>query len=77
MDELPSRSQLVTLVQRLLHGEYRDEEEGDQLLVDLQRDLFDPQVSDYIFWPDREMTAEEIVDRALAYQPIVAHWSPE
>ena len=60
---------------------YHDEEEADQLMMDVQRDVLDPQVIDYIFWPDGEMTAEkaaeEIIDRALAYQPTVAYWSPE
>ena len=81
MDEPRNRSQLIALVQRLLEGDYHDEEEADQLMMDVQRDVLDPQVIDYIFWPDGEMTAEkaaeEIIDRALAYQPTVAYWSPE
>lgn len=36
----------------------------------LQANVSHPEVSDLLFYPDREMTAEEIVERALAYKPI-------
>ncbi|MFF0432366.1 hypothetical protein ACFYU9_09120 [Streptomyces sp. NPDC004327] len=40
-------------------------------MATLQRGLACPHVSDYIFWDfDPELTAEKIVDRALAYKPI-------
>nr|RIY06416.1 hypothetical protein D3W47_09355 [Deinococcus sp. RM] len=64
-----NRDQLIALVRRLLQADVHDEEEQEQLL--------DPRLSDYIFWPDREMTAEDIVDRARAYAPIRLNWSPE
>lgn len=76
-----NRSQLIVLVQRLLEMDYHSEEEAADLMLDVQRNVVDPQVIDYICWPDEEMTAEnaaeEIIDRALAYQPTVAYWSPE
>ncbi|THF70522.1 hypothetical protein E7T06_07405 [Deinococcus sp. Arct2-2] len=79
MDEPFNRSQLVALVQRLLQMDYHNEEEADQIIMEVQRHVLDPQVIDYIFWTDEGVTAEkaaeEIVDRALAYQPIIATWS--
>ena len=46
------------------------ETEIDELLQLLERNVPHPEVSDLIFYPDREMTAEEVVDRALAHKPI-------
>jgi hypothetical protein len=76
MNDSLNRAQLVALVQRLLQADYHDDEECDQILATLQEHVSDPQISDYIFWPDRDMTAEDIIDRALGHQPIILHWSP-
>ncbi|WP_265862065.1 e9imm peptide [Streptomyces sp. SKN60] len=57
-------------MQRLMNGE-TSEQEGDDILDDLERGLVCPHISDYIFWDfDPELTAEKVVDRALAYKPI-------
>ncbi|WP_283809039.1 hypothetical protein [Tumebacillus amylolyticus] len=37
----------------------------------LERNVLHPEVSDLIFWDKRELKAEEIVDEALAYKPII------
>ena len=77
MDDSLNRDQLIALVRRLLQADVHDEEEQEQILDTLQEQLLDPRLSDYIFWPDREMTAEDIVDRARAHTPIRLNWSPE
>ncbi len=77
MDDSLNRDQLIALVRRLLQADVHDEEEQEQILDTLQEQLLDPRLSDYIFWPDREMTAEDIVDRAQAHTPIRLNWSPE
>jgi hypothetical protein len=64
------RTELVALVGRLLAADYASEEERDRLLTVLEKSVRDPNVSDLIFYPEREMTAEEIVDAALAYRPM-------
>ncbi|GGL04549.1 hypothetical protein [Deinococcus radiotolerans] len=76
MDDSLNRDQLIALVRRLLQADVH-EEEREQILDTLQEQLLDPQLSDDIFWPDREMTAEDIVDRVRAYTPIRLNWSPE
>ena len=58
------RDELVRLVRRLSQGEGLERGESDELLRRLQA-LTVRRISDFIFWPDRAMTAEEIVDRAL------------
>ncbi|SMB81258.1 hypothetical protein [Deinococcus hopiensis] len=69
------RTALVALVQRLLDGDYQTEDEADEMINLLRDHLLDPQVTDYIFGSNGEQTAEEIVDRAQAYTPIVATYS--
>ncbi|WP_424892407.1 e9imm peptide [Streptomyces sp. XH2] len=69
-----NREQAVALVQRIMHAQYDAEEEADSWLDMLERALGCPSgyVSDLIFWPpDGELSADEVVDRALAYQPII------
>ena len=64
-----SRAQLIRLTERIMAYEGTQDEVSEWLTI-LERNVPDPEVSNYIFWPDREMTSEEIVDRALAYKPI-------
>ncbi|MDF6043802.1 e9imm peptide [Streptomyces sp. JH14] len=66
-----SRAEALPLVQRLLDCDIANEAEGDEILDALHRGLACPHVSDYIYWDfDPELSAEKIVDRALAYRPI-------
>ncbi|MFD7615100.1 e9imm peptide [Streptomyces sp. NPDC059828] len=66
-----SRREAIPLVQRLMDDSVTDEHHADAILDALQRGLACPHVSDYIFWDfDPELTAEKVVDRALAYKPI-------
>ncbi|MFF4396959.1 e9imm peptide [Streptomyces sp. NPDC001480] len=65
-----SREAGILLVQRLMDADYADEAEADEIIAALVRGLGCPHVSDYIFWDfDAQLTAEKVVDRALAYEP--------
>ncbi|APE37130.1 hypothetical protein BOX37_27970 [Nocardia mangyaensis] len=65
------RQQLIDLVTRLSEGQ-GTEEEQDQWMTTLKESVSDPKISDYIFWDNSNppLTPEQIVDKALAYQPI-------
>ncbi|MFK4272578.1 e9imm peptide [Streptomyces milbemycinicus] len=68
-----SRAEAVALVQRIMDADYASEEEADSWLDMLDRALACPagHVSGLIFWPpERELSADEVVGRALAYRPI-------
>lgn len=65
-----SRQELIALVTKIVNAE-GTEEELDQWLEMVMRQVPHPQVSDLIFWHGPELTPEEIVDAALSYQPIV------
>ena len=62
------REELIRLVERIMRCE-GTEEEQDDLLELLEKNVLDPQVSNYIFY--EENTPEEVVDKALAYKPII------
>lgn len=66
-----SRDETLPLVQRFLDGDVASEAEGAEILDALRRGLACPHISDYIYWdvgPD--LSADKVVDRALAYKPI-------
>ena len=63
------RREMVELVERISAGA-GTEAEQEEWLETLEANVPDPAVSDLIFWPERELTAEEIVDRALAYESV-------
>ncbi|MDW6057043.1 bacteriocin immunity protein [Streptomyces sp. FXJ1.4098] len=68
-----SRAEAVALVQRIMDADYASEEEADNWLDMLDRALACPagHVSGLIFRPpERELSADEVVDHALAYRPI-------
>ncbi|MFF5790188.1 e9imm peptide [Streptomyces sp. NPDC012693] len=68
-----SRAEAVALVQRVMDADYASEDEGDAWLGRLDRALACPSghVSGLIFWPpERELSADEVVDQALAYRAI-------
>jgi len=71
MKQLLSREELIPLVQRLLDTDYNTEEEGESIIKKVENGVIDPYISSYIFWPKEEMKAEQIVDKALAYKPII------
>jgi hypothetical protein len=62
-----TRDELVELVRKIM----RLEQTGtvlDEWVWKLKQNVPHPGVSDMIFWPDKERTAEQIVDEALAWK---------
>ena len=66
MPDKRTKEELVQLVERIQTAE-GTEEEIDAMLDSLQASVPHPAVSDLIFYPDEEMTAEQIVEAALTY----------
>ncbi|MFF4212044.1 e9imm peptide [Streptomyces sp. NPDC001796] len=63
----------VAMVQKITDGDYADDAEASGILEALDRALACPSgyVSDLIFCPkNRNPTAAEVVDQALAYRPL-------
>ncbi|MDX2678470.1 bacteriocin immunity protein [Streptomyces sp. NY05-11A] len=68
-----NRQELIELVRRLMSAE-GTEEENDRLVEILERSVPHPRVLDLIYHPQSEglqdgVTAEQVVDAALAYKP--------
>ncbi|MET8629605.1 e9imm peptide [Kitasatospora sp. NPDC004669] len=68
-----SREEAGALVQRIMDVDYVSDDEVNGWLDQLGKSLMCPTgyVSNLIFWPkEPEPSAAEVVDQALAYQPI-------
>ncbi|MDT0574176.1 bacteriocin immunity protein [Streptomyces sp. DSM 3412] len=68
-----SRAEAVALVRRIMEADYASDDEVADWLKGLDRALACPSghVSDLIFWPpERELSADEVVDQALSYRAI-------
>jgi hypothetical protein len=76
------RDELVLLVERVMNPPVGStQEEDDAVVMELERRIPRPGITDLIFYPERtegrsllkgrdELTAEEIVELALAYRPV-------
>ena len=66
------RQRARDLIQRLRDPKLPDDAIGG-LLEDLEKVLLYPRVSDLLFWRAPEITADEVIDEALRYQPVVSY----
>ncbi|MFF7283998.1 hypothetical protein [Streptomyces griseorubiginosus] len=57
------------MVQLLIDADLPEGEE-DRVVEELKSSVLHPRVTDLIFYNVPELTAEEVVDKALAYRPI-------
>ncbi|MFG3031778.1 hypothetical protein ACGFZJ_25055 [Streptomyces sp. NPDC048253] len=69
------RQELVELVRTLMASEGRAEEEDERIMLILEANVPHPRVLDLIYHPGLEglpdeVTAEQVVDAALAYKSI-------
>ena len=69
MEKKLSRLELIELVDKIMKSK-GTEEEIDNMIEELEKNVPHPEVSDLIFWNEEELTPEQIVDIALAYKPI-------
>ena len=70
LPRITERQELVAVVQRVMDVGYSDEEMVTIMDL-LVTSTGCPHVSDLIYWPKQSMTAEQVVDAALAFRPII------
>ena len=75
MEEKLTRDEIIRLVGKLMNAE-GTEKEMDEWLRLVELNVPDAGVSDIIFWPNvrhlpDNLTAEEVVDIAFSYKPII------
>ncbi|MGC6432031.1 MAG: bacteriocin immunity protein [Jejuia sp.] len=63
-----TRKELISLVENIKDSEDKTEQELDNLINILKRNVLHPEVTDLIYY--NELTPEEIVDKALSYMSI-------
>ncbi|MFE9020121.1 hypothetical protein ACFYNL_16370 [Streptomyces sp. NPDC007808] len=64
-----SRKELIHMVQRLIDADLPADEE-DRIVEELKLSLLHPRLTDLIYYNTPKLTAEEVVDRSLAYRAI-------
>lgn len=69
MENKLTRVELIALVTKICEAD-GTEEQINEMLAELRRQVADPSVTDYIFHTDSILTPQEIVDKALSYKPI-------
>ncbi len=62
------RKELINLVQEIMNNKV-SEQEVYKLIHLLKVNVADPNVTDYIYWFEPALTAEKVIDKALAYKP--------
>lgn len=66
-----SKIQLIRLVQKIMKAD-GSEQEIDEMIGILEKNVPHPAISDLIFYPEKDnVTAEEIIEEALNYKPII------
>ena len=63
-----TRDELILLVDKIMKCQ-GTENEIDEMIKLLEKNVIDPEVTNYIYY--EENTPEEVVDKALAYNPII------
>lgn len=63
-----NKEDLIKIVEKILNAE-GSEEELDNLIDILEKNVPHPNVNDLIFWNEEELSATEIVEEALKYKP--------
>lgn len=65
-----SKEELVELLKKLISG-IGTEEQDELWLKQIEQSVPHPEVVNLIFWDERNLSPEEIIDEALAYKPII------
>ena len=69
MDNGLNRERLIKLVNDIIEFN-GTEEDIDNMINILESNIIDPEVTDLIFYSKDNLSAEEIVDKALSYKAI-------
>ncbi len=71
MNKKLNKQELIKLVQSIRRGDFNTEEERQELLNLFLDNVPDPEATDLIYYHHPRLTPEEIVEKALAYKPIL------
>ena len=69
-DKTHDNENYLQAIERLQEGVGTDEEQDNDINY-LRKNLLDPKIIDYIFHSKPEMASEEILEKALSYKPIL------
>jgi hypothetical protein len=62
--------ELIEIVKNIMEAN-GTEGEIDKMIDYVEKNVPHPEITDLIFWNERDLTAEEIVEEALNYKPLI------
>lgn len=66
-----SKTELIKLVKRIINVDYDTEKEHSEAVFLFKQNVPHPEASNLIYRHEPELSPEEIVEKALAYKPII------
>ncbi len=66
-----TNAQLEIIIEDIMNGKYLEDKELDLIESLLRKELKDPNILDYIFSSEYNLTSKEIVQLANSYKPII------
>lgn len=70
MDKKLRKEELIELVKKICNV-CGNEEQLDNWIEIIEKETGCPEVSDYIYWEEENLSPKEIVEKALSYKPIL------
>jgi len=71
VNKLTTRAEIISLIEKIMVDDFETEEESDNAIGILEASVPDPKVTNLIFWPEEELSAEQVYDKAMSYKPII------
>ncbi|MCQ4088409.1 hypothetical protein [Saccharibacillus sp. JS10] len=65
-----NKEQVISLIEKIQNSEGTEQEIDDKIEL-LKKNVPDPNVSNLIFWSEEGYSAEQIYEMAMSYKPIV------
>lgn len=69
--DIQNNKKLVIQYIRKIQNALGTEDELEKMLEFIVNNTYDPNISNLIYWDDRNLTAEEIYSIAMSYKPIM------
>lgn len=66
-----TKEQLIKLVQKIKDADFESEEQYEKAVILFKNSVVHPDSVNLIFYHKPKLTAQEIVEKALTYKPIV------
>lgn len=71
MREKMTKEELIKLVTQICEADFNTEKERRAMIQKFRQNVLDPEAVDLIYYHKPSLTPKEVVEKALAYKPII------